>query len=97
MDGQNWGWGVSRNQERDFIGEGYYRIDEKASPTMLNTLMYKLSYYRFAEQVGRDGVDRVRNTKFGNPDVKLTHFQEVFTSKHWMLRIYKVLDKPVLE
>jgi len=84
-------------KERDFIGEGYYRIDEKASPTMLNTLMYKLSYYRFAEQVGRDGMDRVRNTKFGNPDVKLTHFQEVFTSKHWMLRIYKVLDKPVLE
>ena len=83
-------------KERDYIGEGYYRIDEKASKTMLNTLMYKLSYYRFAEIVGRDGQDRVRGTKMGNPDVKLTYFQEVFTSKHWMLRIYKVLDKPNL-
>jgi len=83
-------------KERDYIGEGYYRIDEKASPTMLNTLMYKLSYYRFAEIVGRDGQDRVRGTKFGDPDVSLEYFQEVFTSKHWMLRIYKVLDEPVL-
>jgi len=84
-------------KERDYIGEGYYRIDEKASPTMLNTLMYKLSYYRFAETVGRDGMDRVRNTKFGNPDITLNYFQEVFTSKHWMIRIYKVLDSPTLE
>ncbi|WZN59466.1 subunit STT3 of oligosaccharyl transferase [Chloropicon roscoffensis] len=84
-------------KERDYIGEGYYRIDEKASPVMLNTLMYKLSYYRFAETVGRDGQDRVRNTKFGNPDVKLTYFREAFTSKHWMIRIYEVLEEPLLE
>lgn len=34
-------------KEPDYMGkEGYYRIDKDASPTMLNTLMYKLSYYR---------------------------------------------------
>jgi len=80
--------------EKDYIGEGYYRIDEKASPTMLNTLMYKLSYHRFQDIVGRDGMDRVRNTRFGKPDIQLKYFEEAFTSQHWMLRVYKVLDKP---
>jgi dolichyl-diphosphooligosaccharide--protein glycosyltransferase len=83
-------------KEKNYIGEGYYRIDEKASPTMLNSLMYDLSYYRFAELVGKNGQDRVRNTKIGKTDINLTYFQEAFTSKHWMLRIYKVLDEPVL-
>jgi dolichyl-diphosphooligosaccharide--protein glycosyltransferase len=83
-------------KEKNYIGEGYYRIDEKASPTMLNSLMYDLSYYRFAELVGKNGQDRVRNTKIGKTDITLTYFQEAFTSKHWMLRIYKVLDEPVL-
>jgi dolichyl-diphosphooligosaccharide--protein glycosyltransferase len=83
-------------KEKNYIGEGYYRIDKKASPTMLNSLMYDLSYYRFAELVGKNGQDRVRNTKIGKTDITLTYFQEAFTSKHWMLRIYKVLDEPVL-
>jgi dolichyl-diphosphooligosaccharide--protein glycosyltransferase len=83
-------------KEKNYIGEGYYRIDKKASPTMLNSLMYDLSYYRFAELVGKNGQDRVRNTKIGKTDINLTYFQEAFTSKHWMLRIYKVLDEPVL-
>lgn len=29
--------------------EGHYRIDGAASKTMLNSLMYKLCYYRFGE------------------------------------------------
>lgn len=28
--------------------DGQYRIDSQATPTMLNCLMYKLSYYRSA-------------------------------------------------
>ena len=39
----------------------------------------------------------MRNTKFGNPDVKLTYFREALTSKHWMIRIYEVLEEPLLE
>ena len=70
-----------------------YRVDSKASPTMLNCLLYKLSYYRFAESpaYGRPaGYDRVRNAEIGNKDVRLRHVEEAFTSENWIVRIYKV-------
>ncbi|KAG6739680.1 hypothetical protein POTOM_057294 [Populus tomentosa] len=69
--------------------DGQYRIDSQATPTMLNCLMYKLSYYRFVETDGK-GFDRVRQTEIGKKYFKLTHFEEVFTTHHWMVRIYKL-------
>ncbi|MQM03921.1 hypothetical protein Taro_036711 [Colocasia esculenta] len=60
-------------QQRD----GQYRIDSHATPTMLNSLMYKLSYYRFVETDGK-GFDRVRRTEIGKKHFKLTHFEEHF-------------------
>lgn len=42
--------------------------------TMSDSLMYRLSYYRFAEeaerQTGRRGFDRVRNVEIGLMDFK---------------------------
>lgn len=32
-----------------FTEEGEYRIDGRASKTMLNSMMYKMCYYRFGE------------------------------------------------
>ncbi|CAI0628676.1 unnamed protein product [Linum tenue] len=69
--------------------DGQYRIDAQATPTMLNCLMYKLSYFRFVETDGK-GFDRVRRTEIGKKHFKLTHFEEVFTTHHWMVRIYKL-------
>ena len=64
---------------------------------LLDCLMYKLSYYRFSEAAllttGRRGFDRVRNVEIGVQDIKLRYFEEVFTTEHWMVRIYKVLDR----
>nr|GFB74125.1 dolichyl-diphosphooligosaccharide--protein glycosyltransferase subunit STT3A [Tanacetum cinerariifolium] len=57
---------------------------------MLNSLMYKLSYFRFVETDGGKGYDRVRRTEIGKKHFKLTHFEEVFTTHHWMVRIYKL-------
>ncbi|MED6124128.1 Dolichyl-diphosphooligosaccharide--protein glycosyltransferase subunit stt3a [Stylosanthes scabra] len=34
--------------------------------------------------------DRVRRTEIGKKYFKLTHFEEVFTTHHWMVRIYKL-------
>jgi dolichyl-diphosphooligosaccharide--protein glycosyltransferase len=51
--------------------------------------MYKLSYYRFVETDGK-GFDRVRQTEIGKKYFKLTHFEEVFTTHHWMVRLYKL-------
>ncbi|KAL4303532.1 hypothetical protein GQ457_10G000660 [Hibiscus cannabinus] len=76
-------------KEADYLRDGSYRIDSKATPTMLNCLMYKLSYYRFVEIDGK-GFDKVRQTEIGKKYFKLTHFEEVFTSHHWMVRIYKL-------
>ncbi|KAI3447024.1 hypothetical protein Pfo_003689 [Paulownia fortunei] len=76
-------------KEPDYLRDGQYRIDSQATPTMLNCLMYKLSYYRFVETDGR-GFDRVRHTEIGKKYFKLTHFEEVFTTHHWMVRIYKL-------
>ncbi|XP_051152496.1 dolichyl-diphosphooligosaccharide--protein glycosyltransferase subunit STT3A [Andrographis paniculata] len=76
-------------KEPDYLRDGQYRIDAQATPTMLNCLMYKLSYYRFVETDGK-GFDRVRHTEIGKKYFKLTHFEEVFTTHHWMVRIYKL-------
>lgn len=69
-----------------------------APPAMVNSLMYKMSYYRFAE-VAIDprmpaGFDRARNSEIGVKNIQLTHLEEAFTSEHWIVRIYKV-KKPV--
>jgi dolichyl-diphosphooligosaccharide--protein glycosyltransferase len=76
-------------KEPDYLRDGQYRIDNMATPTMLNSLMYKLSYYRFVETDGK-AFDRVRRTEIGKKYFKLTHFEEVFTTHHWMVRIYKL-------
>ena len=36
-------------ESKYFTPEGEYRIDGRASETMLNSLMYKMCYYRFGE------------------------------------------------
>lgn len=35
-------------QEPNYFNNGQYRVDEQASPAMKNSLMYKMSYYRYA-------------------------------------------------
>eukprot|EP01017_Pseudomicrothorax_dubius_P006254 TRINITY_DN11755_c0_g1_i1.p1 TRINITY_DN11755_c0_g1~~TRINITY_DN11755_c0_g1_i1.p1 ORF type:complete len:762 (+),score=212.95 TRINITY_DN11755_c0_g1_i1:119-2404(+) len=81
-------------KEEDYYGRGQYRIDQHATPTMLNCLMYKLCYYRF-DEVKTDywkppGYDTVRGTEIGHKGFKLKRFEEAFTSERWIVRIYKV-------
>lgn len=41
---------LSFPQESDyFTPQGEFRVDKAGSPTLLNCLMYKMSYYRFGE------------------------------------------------
>merc|ERR1712038_299340 len=80
---------------KDYFDEkGQYRVDREASKTMLNSMMYKMCYYRFGQIVteqGRpSGFDRVRKVEIGNKDFELEHLEEAFTSEHWLVRIYKV-------
>uniref|UniRef100_A0A8C2XBN1 Dolichyl-diphosphooligosaccharide--protein glycosyltransferase subunit STT3B n=1 Tax=Cyclopterus lumpus TaxID=8103 RepID=A0A8C2XBN1_CYCLU len=80
-----------------FTPQGEFRVDKAGSPTLLNCLMYKMSYYRFGEMQldfrTPPGFDRTRNAEIGNKDIKLKHLEEAFTSEHWLVRIYKVKKK----
>lgn len=79
-------------KEQDYFAGGHYRVDAGGSRTMLNCLMYKLSYYRFSEvRHGREpGFDAVRQTVIGNQDFKLNYFEEAYTTQNWIIRIYRV-------
>lgn len=82
-------------KERDFFtAKGEYKVDHDATETMKNSLMYKMSYYRFAELFGgRDGQDRVRNQAIpADRKITLDTLEEAFTSQNWIVRIYKVKD-----
>ncbi|KAJ3338734.1 oligosaccharyl transferase stt3 subunit [Gonapodya sp. JEL0774] len=78
--------------ERSFFTEkGEYRVDDEAPQAMKNSLMYKMSYYRFQELYGgQQAYDRVRGTPIQSAKVKLTVVEEAFTSENFIVRIYKV-------
>lgn len=85
----------SEIRESDFFTDrGEFRVDSGGSKTLLNCLMYKLSYYRFGELLidprAPPGYDRTRNVEIGNKNIKLEHLEEAYTTDHWLVRIYKV-------
>lgn len=45
----------SQVKEENFYADGNYRVDEYATDTMKNSLMYSLCYYRFGEMQTRYG------------------------------------------
>ncbi|OHT08326.1 Oligosaccharyl transferase STT3 subunit family protein [Tritrichomonas foetus] len=66
---------------------------------MTNSMMFRFCYnnfkrYQFHPSLPQ-GMDLMRYTQVPNLDIKLTHFQEAFTSKHWIVRIYKVNPDPL--
>lgn len=69
-------------------------MDKEGSSTLLNCLMYKLSYYRFGlvytEGGKPPGYDRVRGAEIGNKNFDLDTMEEAYTTEHWLVRIYKV-------
>eukprot|EP01106_Pelomyxa_sp_JSP_P010629 TRINITY_DN280_c0_g1_i1.p3 TRINITY_DN280_c0_g1~~TRINITY_DN280_c0_g1_i1.p3 ORF type:complete len:137 (+),score=49.94 TRINITY_DN280_c0_g1_i1:727-1137(+) len=86
----------ARVRERDYVdAHGEYRVDSRAPPAMLNSLMYSLCYYNFdkvyTERDKPAGIDRVRGVEIGRKGITLTHLEEAFTSPHWIVRIYRVL------
>lgn len=55
-------------RENDYSGPNGYKVGDKASPTLKNSLLYKLCYYRNGEMdsVGKgNGYDRNRNVHVG--------------------------------
>ncbi|MCJ1339184.1 oligosaccharyl transferase stt3 subunit [Bachmanniomyces sp. S44760] len=81
-------------KERDFFtARGEYRVDDEATPTMKNSLMYKMSYYNYHSLFpAGQAQDRVRGSKLPAEGPQLNSLEEAFTSENWIIRIYKVKD-----
>ncbi|KAA8499186.1 Dolichyl-diphosphooligosaccharide--protein glycosyltransferase subunit STT3 [Porphyridium purpureum] len=86
-------------KEEDYLtARGEYSMGEDASETLKNSLMYRLSYYRFNEvrNHGNFAVDLVRRVQAPEHDITLRYFEEAFTSEHWLVRIYRVKQPDAL-
>ena len=83
------------------VSKDQYRIDDEASPTMRNSLLYRLSYYRFSEvrlsYQHPAGYDMNRHAVVGEKNIQLKYFEEAFTSEHWIVRIYRVKNQATTE
>ncbi|KAM3415827.1 hypothetical protein BST61_g9334 [Cercospora zeina] len=81
-------------KERDFFtARGEYKIDDEATPTMKNSLMYKMSYYNYNSLFpAGQATDRVREARLPATGPELSTVEEAFTSENWIIRIYKVKD-----
>ncbi|MCJ1332304.1 oligosaccharyl transferase stt3 subunit [Thelotrema lepadinum] len=81
-------------KERDyFTARGEYRVDSEATPTMRNSLMYKMSYYNYQALFPTgQAQDRVRGSKLPAEGPVLNTLEEAYTSENWIIRIFKVKD-----
>ncbi|KAG1137614.1 hypothetical protein G6F37_010622 [Rhizopus arrhizus] len=90
-------WPDKIQESNYFTPTGEYRVDDHASKAMRESLMYKMSYYRFHELFGgRQAFDRVRNQPLPSQGPELNVLEEAFTSENWIVRIYKVKDYDML-
>ncbi|KAF8513006.1 oligosaccharyl transferase STT3 subunit [Hysterangium stoloniferum] len=90
-------WPDEIQEPNYFTPRGEYRVDDQASVTMRNSLMYKMSYYRFNELFGgQQAMDRVRNQRMPAVGPTLDYLEEAFTSENWIVRIYKVKQEDIL-
>ncbi|KAJ3227015.1 oligosaccharyl transferase stt3 subunit [Clydaea vesicula] len=73
------------NERAFFTDRGEYKVDENATPTMKNSLMYKMSYYRFPELFGQQqAVDRVRGAVIPKKPIKLSTLDEGNWNKQFL-------------
>ncbi|CAI2166035.1 16473_t:CDS:2 [Funneliformis geosporum] len=79
-------------EENYFTARGEYRVDDEATPTMRNSIMYKLSYHNYNQLFNGQGHDRVRNARLPSETIQLSTLEEAYTTENWIVRIYKVKD-----
>ncbi|PKI85100.1 dolichyl-diphosphooligosaccharide--protein glycotransferase [Malassezia vespertilionis] len=90
-------WPEEINESKFFTPRGEYRIDDGATETMRESLMYKMSYYRFNEVFqGGTSMDRARGTAGPSRSPTLDTIEEVYTSENWLVRIYRVKKEDAL-
>ena len=81
--------------ERDLLTrKKELRIDAGGAPALLQSTLFTLAYSRFNEKTTDEkrptGFDRARKTVSVKAVLDTNLFEEVFTSKHWIARVYRV-------
>ncbi|KAL4161155.1 hypothetical protein PRNP1_001710 [Phytophthora ramorum] len=88
--------------ESEFQVNGRYVFHENATLAMTESVLYKLSYFEFNQvesaptQEGEApvfGWDVNRRIRIPEREINLHHFEHVFTSDAWMVRIYRVKSR----
>ncbi|OEH80140.1 oligosaccharyl transferase [Cyclospora cayetanensis] len=78
-----------RIQQSNFLGpRGQFTVGSEAPSSLKRSLMYKLSYHRFSQAT--KGFDFARKVQIDSTAIRLKHFEEVYTTENWVVRIYKV-------
>jgi dolichyl-diphosphooligosaccharide--protein glycosyltransferase len=86
-------WPDEVSERSFFTARGEYRVDESATDTMKNSLMYKMCYYNFHTMFPPgQAMDRVRNVRLPDKGPVLDTVEEAYTTENWIIRIYKVKD-----
>lgn len=75
-----------------FTPRGEYKVDHDATQTMKDSLMYKMSYYRFSELYGGNAVDHVRGARMPAEGPSLSILEEAYSTENYLVRIYKVKE-----
>jgi dolichyl-diphosphooligosaccharide--protein glycosyltransferase len=79
------------SERKFFTDRGEYAVGASATPTMKNSLMYKLSYYRFTDLFGQGpGRDHVRGEEIPATPIKLSTVEEAYSTENMIVRIYQV-------
>ncbi|KAF1316747.1 Dolichyl-diphosphooligosaccharide-protein glycosyltransferase, partial [Globisporangium splendens] len=82
--------------ESEFQVNGRYLYHENSTSAMTSSLLYKFSFADFSlvedysnPNTTTFGMDRNRRNKVAS-EISLKHFEQVFTSESWIVRIYQV-------
>jgi len=78
-------------EEKFYNDRGEYRVDDSVSPTLRDSIMFKMSFYRFKDLYpNNQAYDRVRGTPIYSKPIQLTIMDEVYSSENLLVRIYKI-------
>lgn len=101
-------WFVEYNVQRSFPNvsvndfhnpESSFLVAPVMPEAVTTSTLFKTSYYNFRRfQLNTEtpkGTDIARNTSVGSLDIDLSLFEEAYTTKHWLMRCYKVIDDPI--
>jgi len=92
---------IANSEQKDLDEHAYYNSThdwpDNPTDTAKESMTWKMAYHRFGEMQRWSnrpaGFDNNREKEIlGTHDIRFSKFREVYTSSHWMLRIYEVLD-----